>query len=91
MKFSLFIELNDTSDDVVNAIQVFAKDHGYAVIKKHIKSHDSKRSEVAIDVMIIKCSKNDKIKIFKIIKRKREAIKKIDCSFDMIARENKNV
>ena len=91
LKISSFIELNDIFNDIINAIQVFTKNHDYSIIKHRIKLYIFKRFNVVIDVLYVKCSKNDKIEIFKIIKRKREIFKIIDCFFNIIARENKNI
>ena len=98
MNFDLFFlkknfcdNLHEIVNDVVNFLQIFARFHDYVIFITRNKSHNSRRLEISIDVFYFQCSKNDKIIFFKIIKRKRDKFKIIECFFNMIVRENWNV
>ena len=91
LKLFLCEDLHEIVDDVVKSLQVFARSHDYAIFITRSKSHKSRRLEISVDVLYFQCSKDDKFTLFIIIKRKRGMFKMIECSFSMIARENRSV
>ena len=88
---SPYAQIESTLDNIINAIQVFAKPRDYSMTKLRTKPHKPSRFGVKIEIMYIRYFKGNKILKSKATKRKREATQMTKCSFAIVARENKGV